>query len=278
MIADPNSVNQMKNLINIINKNHEDDIDDDEFLKYAQQERQKILEEQRIYEEKTTLDMSKYYGTTNTALVPNFQQEMTGEYPSQNVSEDSIELLPEIIEEKEEELQDIDMEDVVDKFHNSVNNVAETLVEDSKYEPAIKEHLMTKKTPTGIQVGKYDIIDRQDPDSRSSKKIYDIADSNTSYVLASDIRLYETANALVKLLNNGKKITDFTVLDILNLEDSFQSHRNDAAMYKRKMNESLKKGDDQKVLLYEARYDKSKEYAIRSARRIRDINDRLRFE
>ena len=253
-------INEMKDIIKFINEQQEENPTEEEFRAYALQEAIKIKKEQNAYTAGQPLDMTRFYGGGNRSLMASPIQETTGELPTQTV--------PNIPPPNPE---------IIDRFHDSVSKVAETLVEDSKVSSQVKEQLMTQETKNGIRVGRYEISIKLDPNSKKEKKIYEIVDMDTSSILASDIRLYETAKALVKLLNKGKKITDFPFMDILNLENSFQSHRSDAAMFKKKSMESVKRGDEHKAIIYESRYDRAKSDAIRVARCIQAMNNKIRL-
>jgi hypothetical protein len=144
------------------------------------------------------------------------------------------------------------------------STAADEVVASEKKYPELKRALVTEATATGSRVGSWEI------DSRSidgAGKFYNVTHAVTGEPIASDLRLYEAAFALVSALNEGDTITSMRVKTILNVEDEYSRALTDAVHFagRAKMTE----GHTQ--LIAEDRYSQAKERALRAKKTLNGI-------
>ena len=156
-----------------------------------------------------------------------------------------------------------DMKKILEKLYSATGNAAQTLNEDAREMPVIKEELETIIISNGVRFAKYEIRIRVLETSKSDKKIYDVVNSATSEIMAENLFLYEAAYGIVKLLNKGYTPLSESIRRVVGLEESYTRNRQDALFYKKRYREASEKGLDNKFSLYEARYQTSREYALK---------------
>lgn len=168
--------------------------------------------------------------------------------------------------------KDIDaMKNILGKLHNlPVPGRASVLNE--AVDPELEEAIQTDRTANGVNVGRYQIMIKENPKRLAGKQYYSIYHSVTNDVIADDLSLYETALAAVRLLNSGKFANCKEIRRLFEQDDIYTSHRVDALMYKRKLN---KNADPFKQDIYESRYQASLDKAMTAKRQIKNLaNDR----
>lgn len=143
------------------------------------------------------------------------------------------------------------MAKIMDAFSSATNDMVAT----ADTFPELKKALVTEATATGSRVGSWEI------DGRSIEglgKFYNVTHRSTQEPIASDLRLYEAALALVNALNEGATITSSKVKSILNFEEEYARNLTDAVGYASRM----KVTEGQSYDVAEARYSEAKRRAL----------------
>ncbi|MEM5877774.1 MAG: hypothetical protein QXF12_02720 [Candidatus Aenigmatarchaeota archaeon] len=162
------------------------------------------------------------------------------------------------------------MKKILEKFYYSAEKAAKDLVENSKNNEYMKDLLNSEKDTFKIN-DRYEIKVRFSQTLGEKKNFYDIYDCVTKNYLSKDLFLFEAAEAIVKLLNRGENILGEKIRKVIFYEQKYTKHRQDAAIYKKRMKESLKKSKLKEYNLYEIKYNNSKEEALKAKKKIIDI-------
>ena len=166
--------------------------------------------------------------------------------------------------------KDIDaMAGILSKLQ-SINPVQ--MINEHASDPQLVEAMETQKVKTGVKVGKFQIMIKEDPKRLAGKQYYSIYNNSTNDIIADDISLYETALTVVRLLNNGKYTNSSDVRKLFEYDNTYTSHRIDALLYKRKLNK-LVKSDPIKQDIYESRYQASLDRAMIAKKQIKKLSD-----
>ncbi len=100
-----------------------------------------------------------------------------------------------------------------------------------------------------------------------SRKSFDVVRSaDPAERIAEGLRLYETAVALVRLLNEGRAVNSAPVAQLLRDEQVYASALHDAVLFKRRI-EDERKGPRRAV--FEARYSEARDKAMQARNRLR---------
>ena len=158
------------------------------------------------------------------------------------------------------------MSQVLQKFYSASNTVVKQMVLEGQTEPHSQEILETQRTTTGVKVGKFQILIKEDQKRIAGKQYYQIYNSLTNDVIADEISLYETALSVVRHLNSGKYSNHKDVRELFDLDDSYTSHKIDAIRYKRKIKNNT---DEFKQDLYESRYQASLDRCMQAKKAIK---------
>lgn len=151
------------------------------------------------------------------------------------------------------------MADVLTRLNSLSNNVVDTMLTESVSTPEVSDALYTERTQTGVKIGRYQILIKEDITRTAGKQYYSIFNSLTNDTIADDISLYETAISVVRLLNNGKFANSQEVRKLFECDESYSSHKVDAIMFKRRLKTSK---DPVKQDIYESRYQASLDRAM----------------
>lgn len=158
------------------------------------------------------------------------------------------------------------------QFEKVVTEAAQTLNE--SHDPEIQEALETKKTNTGVRIGKWEIVSRIKKYNLKEEKVFDVVRPSTKETIADSLSVYEAAHALVRYLNKGYTINSYEIKEVLDLEEKFFSQREDAKLYKIKSIRAARKGDEQKSFIMEDRFEYAKEQARGIKKRLVEANKR----
>ena len=147
-----------------------------------------------------------------------------------------------------------DMKAILERMNSATQSLimeAESPVSTMFDKEALKEALVTERTPLGVRIGKWEIVVNE-----GHHKTFDVVGGGT--VIASNLYLYDAALALTKALNKGLPINDSRVQKILQLEERYAKNRNDAVVFRETHTRALKKGDDVRAAIAEDRLDEAK--------------------
>lgn len=114
----------------------------------------------------------------------------------------------------------------------------------------------------------YEIIVREVQSLNSLKKVYDIKETETKEIIANDLFLYEAALGIVKFLNRGEPMLSKNIREIINLENTYMRYRQDAAIFKTRLNENK---NPAKRDLYEDRMVEARSKALKIKEKLEEI-------
>ena len=140
------------------------------------------------------------------------------------------------------------MKEVLLRLQNLSESAAPA--QDGMVDHELNEALVTVPTPRGARIGSWEIIKNQ-----GKHPTYDVVSADGSTTIAKDLFVYEAAYGLTKVLNKGVPINDSRVTELLRLEESFVTKRNDAEAYKQRAKKFRESGEDHRANVAEDRHD-----------------------
>lgn len=105
----------------------------------------------------------------------------------------------------------------------------------------------------GVQTGQHAVFPVP---NASGKNRYDVANMTSGQKLVGGLHLVEAANGIVKLLNKGHSFYSPQIRDLLEMEEKYVKHYQDAVSFKRKYQEN------QKDAIMETRFEEAKRSAL----------------
>lgn len=168
-----------------------------------------------------------------------------------------------------------DMKNILTRFYSTVNDTTKILVEESEYSSELKRALKTEKTKSGIKVGNWELKVTLTENFGKKIKNYTIKHSTTGDIIAKDLVLYESANLLLKYLNNGLYINHPDIRKVLFLEGQFVKYYNDATQYHHRIKKLIKENDKKSAAIFESRYDHAIEEAKKAKKQLEIINSSI---
>lgn len=160
------------------------------------------------------------------------------------------------------------MKNLLSKLNTLGESTAGSVAKTARYSPELTEAIhTTRKSDRVVFDNKYEIrIVEED-----AKKRFDVVDSY-GVVIASELFLYESAYAIVKLLNKGIPALDPRIRQIVVFEEQYGSARADAVRFKKRhaISESAQKD------IYAAKYQKARDNALEAKHQVQEILKHLR--
>lgn len=160
------------------------------------------------------------------------------------------------------------MKSLLTKLNSMGESAASSVASSARYNRELTEAIHTTRKPDRVVFdNKYEIrIVEED-----AKKRFDVVDTY-GVVIASELFLYESAYAIVKLLNKGIPALDPRIRQIVGFEEQYGSFRSDAARFKKRhaISESAQKD------IYAAKYQKARDNALEAKHQVQEILKRLR--
>ena len=158
------------------------------------------------------------------------------------------------------------MASVLSRLNNLSNHVVDNMITESVQHNDVAEALTTERVNNGVKVGRYQILIKEDANRIAGKQFYSINNSLTNDTIADDISLYETALAVIRLLNSGKFANDIAIRKLFEADNTYTSHKVDAITYKRRM---LTVKDTSKRDIYESRLQASMDRCMNAKKSIK---------
>jgi len=152
-----------------------------------------------------------------------------------------------------------------------LNKVTQQVMLENSGDAEARMAMRTTRTPDGVKVGEYKIEVMMNERRLAGKQYYSIEHTGSNTVIANDITLYEVALAVVKLLNNNTYVNDHRIRQLFEVDERFTGHRVDAMTAKIHMRRAEKTGDTMKQDVFESRYQKSIDEAMRAKQDIKKI-------
>lgn len=154
-----------------------------------------------------------------------------------------------------------DMKNILNMFHGVSDDAAKMVVSEAKYDPVLREALVTKPTAEGAIIGSWEVRAKL-AEGSSKKKSYDVVNPVTNEKLFNDLVIFEAAHAIVRYLNKGVQPNNSKIEEIADLEELYRRNRQDAAVFKSRYNRCLELNETAAGEVFEARYQKAKAQAI----------------
>lgn len=117
--------------------------------------------------------------------------------------------------------------------------------------PGISKTQLSSYIPTGTPNTNWSLVESIVSGTKGTKT-YSIKSNHSGQTIMDGIMMYEAAFTLVKLLNEGKMITDTKILGIIS----------SGLQYTSVVNEGIKAAKDRNMVLKESRYDDAKDLDI----------------
>jgi hypothetical protein len=151
------------------------------------------------------------------------------------------------------------------KIMEAFSTATDDMVATSSTYPELKKALVTEATETGARVGSWEIVGRA---VDGMGKFYNVSHAVTNEPIASDLRLYEAALALVNAFNEGDTITSMRVKTILNAEEEYSRALTDAVHFAGRV--KVTEGSTRSVA--EDRYAQAKHRALSAKKTLNGIS------
>jgi len=165
------------------------------------------------------------------------------------------------------------MSSVLTRLNNISNDVVDNMITESVQYSDVAEALTTERISNGVKVGRYQILNKSDESRLAGNHFYSIYNSITNDTIADDISLYETALAVVRLLNSGRFTNCAEIRNLYEQDDAYTSHKVDALTYKRR---SLTTSDLSKKDIYESRLQASMDRCMTAKKHIKIMAKNVR--
>ena len=158
-------------------------------------------------------------------------------------------------------------------FNEVVTHTAEKLSEESQNDSGIRAAINTKEIShpeipnlLGVQREKYAVFGIP---NGQGKTRYDVINLQEEKKVVGGLCLVDSANAIVKLLNNNYSFYSPEVNTVLKLEEKYTKHYNDAVSFQRKYKNS-KQDEVAKI-----RFDESKEKFLQIKEELINFNKQI---
>ena len=170
------------------------------------------------------------------------------------------------------------MKKILDKFRTATESATQTIMEDSKIDPKIRESLQTKILPNdqGSIVGSWEIKTSILETLGTDKKYYTVTNTYTREVIAKELSLYESALCLVKLLNNGVKVSSVSLNEVRQLDEQYNRNRLDAMRFSKLFKRSMGLKQEDAASIFNSRYQTARANALVAKEQISSIRDSVR--
>ena len=139
------------------------------------------------------------------------------------------------------------------KILEAFRSATDDLIENNKDDDVFQDALNTQVSDTGVSIGGWEIAINEDV---GQGKSYDVTHHGES--IASDLRLYDSAMALVNSLKEGENFTSSRVKAILEFDRDYARAFADAALFSKRM--KITEGAQHDIA--EARYGEARRQAL----------------
>lgn len=155
------------------------------------------------------------------------------------------------------------MKDLLGRLADLSESTTTSLVESARTNSELSEAIRTRRTPNSV------VFDNQFEIQiiEGKRKRFNVVESQGT-VVAEHLYLYESAHAIVKLLNRGKPALDPQIRHIVGLEENYSSAYLDAMRFKKKLS-VLRESRERDI--YSAKYQHARERALEAKYQIESI-------
>lgn len=187
--------------------------------------------------------------------------------PLMNTSNDSNEIIELSTTPSRKEIEQMS------NFLKIMEGEIPNMIEKSRDDSTLREALMTKKIDNGIKIGSWEITTKLEEGVNSkSDTFYNVYNSETYQYIDGDLFIYESAHAIVRMLNNGFNVKDSEIRNIVELDQEYQRLRLKAMLEKYHWHKVKDTDHEWKQELFEAKFDSVKSKAMFLKERIKNIN------
>lgn len=162
-------------------------------------------------------------------------------------------------------------------LHTIANDAVISLVNESQDTPELREALITEKTDNGVRIGAWEITKhKKEGDFSKSEVYFRVHNINTGKKIKAAFLIAESAQAVVKLLNNGVDLSHPTIKQIATFEIEYRQVRKRALEEKKLFQRARKTGKVFRQDLYEAKFDAAKLKALLIRERVINLYNQIR--
>lgn len=169
--------------------------------------------------------------------------------------------------------EDIDaMKNILTKL-NSLSG-EETVMEQTA-PSATKTYLNEGAAVQKSSPGSFEVLISLKESNGKETKSYNVVDGNRRDVV-SNLRLQETAQAIMKLMNKGLDLNSTRVQEVLELEEEFNRNRLETAKHKARYTRSMELNETAAAEVFKTRFNVAKANALVAQDQIKSILESLR--
>lgn len=154
------------------------------------------------------------------------------------------------------------MKEILERFHAATDNI----LTEAPVDRELREALITEPTVAGARIGSWEIRVHE---SRK-RKLYDVVHIVSGETLATDLSLYEAAQGLVRILNEGGRINCYTAIELLRAERDYSGRLQDMVHYKQRLTSNP---NSPRRTVLEARYGDAKRRAVAARDRVYKLSE-----
>lgn len=168
-----------------------------------------------------------------------------------------------------------DISKALKSFDKVLKKTSTKVIQENMTDPRFKDAVTTRTVPQqpnqnfsyGAQMDKFGVFSI--PNNRGKTR-YTVADMANQQPVIENLFLSESANAIVKLLNRGYSFYSPEIRTVLDLEEKYVKHYQDASTFKRKCKDA---GRDQ---ILETRFEDAKDRAIAIKEQLIEFNNKIK--
>ena len=168
------------------------------------------------------------------------------------------------------------MKNILEKFNSVANQTAESLAESVNHSSDVREAIQTKKLEHGVQIGNWQVVTRL-MEGQTNKKVFEVSHATNNQILYSDLAVYEAALAVVKYLNTGMTLSDPKIRTVLDLEETFNRNRIDAARFKQRYKRCQELKEHEAADVFAARYQVARANALVAQDQLKSLLETIRL-
>ena len=157
-----------------------------------------------------------------------------------------------------------DMKTILERFYRATDHV----ISEATNDHPLREAIITEETPERVRIGNWEIVVH----GSDKRKLYDVVRTGTQERLANDLTLFEAAHGLVRHLNNGGRINQPAILDLLSEEQRYAGAIHDMALFRHRLNQQP---NGQRAIVHEARYTAAQRSAVTARTQVRKLVEAL---
>jgi hypothetical protein len=169
------------------------------------------------------------------------------------------------------------MRQVLERFKQASGETAERLVEQAIFDVNIREAIETKPTANGAIIGKWEVrVSLEETSSGKTRKLYSIVNPTTQDIVIENLVILEAAQAIVRYLNKGLKYHTSKVQEIVELEETFNRNRIDAARFKQRYERCMQLKEKEAGDVFASRFQRARAQALAAQDQICSILESIR--